>query len=138
MSSFSNQFAYVSFHKSSVKEKVRDYVIKFNTLQRNIENIIPKTIQLIEKLIYSFSAKRIFARLIAKVNFVHFNHLTNEQTCRSYYFPSYKTEKIEDIEDFYVRHLTKIASRLDSFNENGSNLIIENIESIFIQMMIVS
>ena len=138
MSSFSNEFAYVCFHKSSAKEKVRDYVVKFNTLQRNIEEIIPKTTELIEKFISSFDAKRIFGRLIAKVNFIHFNHLTDEQTRRTYHFPSYKTEQIEDVEDFYVRHLLKIASRLDSFNENGSNLIIENIESVFIQLTIVS
>ena len=69
-----------------------------------------------------------------KVNFIHFNSQSDEQSLRTYYFPSYKAEQIEDVEDFYVRHMTKIASRLDSFNHNGSNLVIENVECIFIQL----
>lgn len=138
MASFSNQFAYVCLHKTSLKERVRDYALKFNSLKRNMEDIIPETIWLIENLIKSIGLKRMCGRLIAKVNFVHFNSLTDEQTRRTYYFPSYKSEEIDDVEDFYVRHLTKIASRLDSFNENGSNLVIENIECIFIQLTIMS
>ena len=138
MSSFSNQFAHLSLHKTSLKEKVRDYALKFNSTQQNIEEIIPETISLIENFLQSFNVKQICGRLIAKVNFIHFNSTTNEQTQRSYYFPSYKAEIIENVEDFYVRHLTKIASRLDSFNVNGSNLIIENIECIYIQLTIMS
>lgn len=138
MTSFSNEFAYVCHHKTSVKEKVRDYVIKFNTLQRSIENVIPETFELIEQLIQSLNAQKILARLIAKVNFIHFNSFSDEQSLRTYYFPSYKSEQIEDVEDFYERHMTKIASRLDSFNENGSNLIIQNIECIFIQFSIMT
>ena len=134
MSSFSNQFAYVCHHKTSIKEKVKDYVIKFNTVQQDIESIIPETFELIEQLFHSLDAKKICARLIAKVNFIHFNSLTDEQSLRTYYFPSYKSEQIEDVEDFFVRHMTKIASRLDSFNQNGSNLVIENVECIFIQL----
>ena len=134
MTSFSNQFAYVCHHKTSIKEKVRDYVIKFNTLQQDIERIIPETFELMEQLIQSLDGKKICARLIAKVNFIHFNSQSDEQSLRTYYFPSYKAEQIEDVEDFYVRHMTKIASRLDSFNHNGSNLVIENVECIFIQL----
>ena len=134
MTSFSNHFAHVCYHKTSVKEKVRDYVIRFNTLQRDIECIIPETLELMVQLIQSLDVKKISARLIAKVNFIHSNSLTDEQSLRTYYFPSYKSEQIEDLEDFYIRHMTKIASRLDSFNQNGSNLLIENVEAIFIQL----
>ena len=138
MTSFSNEFAYLTLHKTSLKEKVRDYVLKFNGIQRNIEDIIPETIGLIENFIQSLNVKQICGRLISKINFIHFNSMTNEQTRRSYHFSSYKTEVIENVEDFYVRHLTKIASRLDSFNENGSNLLIENIECIYIQLTITT
>lgn len=138
MTSFNNPFACVCHHKSSKLGKCHDYVIKFNTVHSSIDDIIPETCDLIEQLIHSLKATKIFARLIAKVNFQHFNSRTNEQSSRSYHFPSYQSEEIVDVEDFYVRHMTKIASRLDSFNENGSNLVIENIECIYIQLSIIS
>ena len=138
MTSFSNQFAHVCHHKTSVKGRVQDFIIKFNTLQRDIENIIPETFELIDKLFHSLEVRRICARLIAKVNFKHVNVISNEQTSRTYHFPSYQSEQIVDPLDFYVRHMTKIASRLDSFTENGSNLTIDCIECIFIQLTITA
>ena len=136
MTSFNNHFGCVCHHKSSKWGKCHDYVIKFNTLQHSIEYIIPETCDLIQQLIHSFKATKILGRLIAKVNFQHFNSQTNDQSSRSYHFTSYQSEEIVDVEDFYVRHMTKIASRLDTFNQNGSNLIIENIECIYIQLSI--
>lgn len=63
------------------------------------------------------------ARLIAKVNMIHFNTTTNETCERSYHFASYKSEIVDDCNEFYQRHMMKIASRMDSFNQNGSNCL---------------
>ena len=138
MISFNNQFAYICHHKSSKWDIAHDYVIKFNTVQRSIDQIIPETFELVEQLMNSLKFSRVKARLIAKINFDHFNPQTHEQSSRSYHFSSYQSEVIDDLEDFYVRHMTKIASRLDTFNENGSNLVIKDIECIYMQLTIIS
>ena len=138
MTSFNNHFACLCHHKSSKRDIAQDYVIKFNTVQRCVEEIVPDTLELVEQLINSLKATRMKARLIAKINFDHFNPETHEQSSRSYHFPSYQSEEIDDVEDFYVRHMTKIASRLDTFNKNGSNLVIKNIECIYIQLTMLS
>ena len=39
-------------------------------------------------------------------------------------------EKVYDVQEFYERHTTKIAERLQNFNYEGSNLLIQNIAHI--------
>ena len=134
MSTFSNSFACLCHHKTSLKGTVQDFVINFNKAQYHIENIIWETAELIQQLVASFKGKRVRGRLIAKVNFIHFNSETNTEEIRPYHFPSYRAEEIEDVEEFFVGHMTKIASRLDSFHKNGSNLRIKNIEHIHIEL----
>ena len=136
MSTFSNSFASLSYYKSSLKGTVEDYVISFNATQFVIEDTIWETSELVHKLIASFKGKRVFGRLIAKINFVHFNSETNQEEIRHYHFPSYRAEEIEDVDEFFVGHMTKIASRLDTFTSNGSNLVIKNIERIHIQLSV--
>ena len=139
MNSFSNSFACLSHHKSSLRGVVQDYVLNFNSLQFQIEDtIVTATLELIEQLVSSLNGKRVLGRLVAKVNYTHINSLTNETSDRAYHFPSYSLEEIEDVEDFYTRHMTKIIMRMDSFNNNGSNLMIKNIEHIHIQLSIKS
>ena len=137
MFSFSNDFANINHYKTSIKGRVQDFIIKFNEMQYSIENVVGITSHLFQCLISSFDGKRIKARLIAKVNFTQINPSTGEDDDRSYYFPSYSAEGITyDAEEFFIRHMTKISSRLDFFNTNGSNLIIKNIEQINIQLSI--
>lgn len=124
-------------HKASHRGVVQDFIINFNATQSNIEDILWETVELIQQLIYSFNGNRVKARLIAKVNFTHLNPVNENETIRYYHFPSYQTEEIEDVEDFIVRHLTKIASRIDAFNHEGSNLVIKNIEHIHIQLTVL-
>ena len=56
---------------------------------------------------------------------------------RFYHFSSYQSEKVYDVNDFFERHMTKIASRFDSFNTNGSNLLIKNIAHIHVLLTLV-
>ena len=138
MSSFINSHACLSHHKTSIRGKVQDYVISFNENQHDLNEIVNQTSQLVEQLFSSFSGKRVSGRLIAKVNFTHFNSETQQVSNRAYHFPSYATEEVNDVEDFFIRHMMKIASRMDSFNVNGSNLVIKNIEHIHIQLTFLS
>ena len=132
--SFRNDCAYLNFHKQSLKGVVQDYQISFNEEQSNIERIVPLTLDLFQQLVHSMQDKApLHVRLIAKVNFIHLNNLTLKEDKRSYHFVSYKMERVDDVDDFYQRHMQKIASRLDSFNVNGSNLLIKNIPHIHIQ-----
>lgn len=133
---FANSFASLCHHKTSIKGIVQDYVIKFNESQLAIENIISKTTELVKQLIDAFNGKQVLGRLVAKVNFIHLNSITQEEEIRTYHFPSFSVEKIVDVEDFFVKHMTKIGNRLHSFNTNGSNLIIKNIEHIHVQLTV--
>lgn len=138
MACFSNSFACLKHHKTSLKGTVKDYVFNFNLVEYHLESIVQKTATLLHQLIDSYDGKHLLGRLIAKVNFVHINPMTNEEELRPYHFASYKSEKIEDVDEFYVSHMKKIASRLDTFTSNGSNLVIRNIEHIHIQLSVVS
>lgn len=137
MSIICNSFAWLAHHKTSLKGAVQDYMISFNSEQTDIQHVLWETVELIQKLVSSFNGKRIVGRLIAKINFVHFNPETNREELRSYHFPSYKAQEIKYVEDFFVDHMNKIGSRLDAFNMNGSNLVIKNIEHIHIQLSIL-
>lgn len=138
MSSFTNAHACLSHHKTSIRGKIQDYVISFNQNQHDLNEIVNQTCELVEQLFSSFSGKRVSGRLIAKVNFTHFNSETGQDSNRAYHFPSYQSEEVIDVEDFFTMHMMKIASRLDSFNVNGSNLVIKNIEHIHIQLTFLS
>lgn len=134
MSIICNSFAWLCHHKTSLRRAVQDFIISFNSVQSDIENVIWETVELIQKLVSSFNGKRLAGRLIAKINFLHINPETNREEVRSYHFTSYKSEEIENVEEFFVRHMSKIAHRLEMFAKNGSNLVIKNIEHIHIQL----
>lgn len=132
--SFRNECSYLNFYKKSLKGVTEDYQISFNEDQHNIERIVPLTLDLFQQLLDSLQDKApVHARLVAKVNFIHLNNVTQEEKERAYHFASYRSEHVDDVENFYRRHMKKIASRLDSFNVNGSNLLIKNIAHIHIQ-----
>ena len=134
MTSFSTSFACLQHHKDSLRGKVKDYVISFNNPQQDIEAMTEDTFEVVRQLFLTFNDRRICGRLVAKVDYFQLNSEQQTVNERSYHFPSYSSEEIEDVYDFFVRHMTKIASRMDSFNANGSNLLIKKIEHIHIQL----
>ena len=136
--SIQNNYAYVNPYKQSFKGKITDYTITFNENQTDIQQILYITRDLFEQLIQSFPNNDIYARLVAKVSFQHFNNFNNENEERFYHFASYSTEKVVQPNEFFDRHMTKIASRLDAFNENGSNLLLKGIPRIHILLSLLS
>ena len=136
--SFRNDCAYLNFYKESLKGTIQDYQISFNEEQDTIEKIVPLTLDLFQQLVKSMEGKPpLYARLVVKVKFFHVNYVTSRTEERSYHFSSYKSERVNDVNDFYQRHMEKIAERLQAFNMNGSNLLIKNIEHIHIQCSFV-
>ena len=131
---FANDFCDLNFHKQSLKGRVQDYVISFYENQTDFSAILDKTLDLFLKLYENFNDQRILVRLIAKLNFYHMNEASGVREERSYHFTSYSSETVDDPYKFFHRHMQKIVSRLDSFNANGSNLLIKNIEHIHIQI----
>ena len=129
---FRNDCASLRFYNQSIRGKVQDFVISFEEYQKDLELVMRLTFDLFDQLIKSFKGKTITARLVAKVNFHHLSKEGNETDERAYHFSSYSSEKIDNVQDFFKRHMEKIASRLDSFNSNGSNLLIKNIEHLHI------
>ena len=135
--SFHNDCAFLEFHQLSAKGIFQDFIISFNEEQTSIRQVLKITLDLFQQLVEKFTDKLISARLIAKVNFIHINNVTNEIEERFYHFASYKSEKVYDANEFFTRHMTKIASRLDSFNVNGSNLLLKNIAHIHVVLTLL-
>ena len=136
---FRNDCAYLTFHKQSFKGRIQDYQISFNEEQKDIKKIVPLTLSLLQQFVKSVEDKPpLHARLVAKVNFIHVNPMMNEVEERSYHFASYRMERVDDVEDFYQRHMQKITERLHTFNQNGSNLLMKNIAHIHIQCNFVN
>ena len=134
MTSFSTSFACLQHHKDSLRGKVKDYVISFNEPQQDIEAMTEATFEVVQQLFLTFNDRRVYGRLVAKVDYIQMNYEQGIMNERSYHFPSYSREEIEDVHDFFVKHMMKIASRMESFNANGSNLLIKKIEHIHIQL----
>lgn len=134
MMSFHNKHAFLTFHKASLKGVIQDYVINFHEDECDMQLVIAHSSDLFQQLMDTFKDKKVFARLVAKVNFFHFNDAQEIISERSYHFPSFSSEEVIDVSDFFKLHMLKIASRLDSFNSNGSNLLIKNIQHIHMQL----
>lgn len=133
----SNDCAYLKFYKESLKGTVQDYCISFYSEQDDFSFIINKTKTLFEKLVDNFSHAKLKARLVAKLNFSHFNSEKDMTEERSYHFPSYTAEEVVDPKTFFIRHMLKICSQLDNFNSRGSNLLLQNIEHIHILLTLL-
>jgi hypothetical protein len=128
---FHNDCSHLDFYRQAFNGRVQDFIVTFNEEQKDIQQVLRLSSDLFKHLIQSFPNRNISARLVAKVNFLHVNNLTGEFENRVYHFSSYRTENVDnDIDDFFLRHMMKIASRLDTFNVNGSNLLIKNIEHL--------
>ena len=134
---FSNDCAFLNFHKQSLKGRVQDYVISFHNETADFTSILTKTSELFQRLCEAYVERSISARLVAKVNFYHINTVTGDREERDYHFPSLTSERVIVPDEFFHRHSQKIVSRMDNFVSNGSNLLIKNIEHIHIQLSFI-
>ena len=135
MLSFSNEFGGINYHKSSLRGAVIDYIITFNEHQNDLQTIIQKTYEIFQELFKYYERKRIKARLIVKANYIRPTRSDDEDTTTlGIHFPSLQSEEVSDVEDFFNRHMSKILTRMDTFHEKGSNLILENIEYVYIEL----
>ena len=130
--SFSNDCGILNFHRQSLKGVVQDYVITFHKEQIDMESIIDNTNSLFLDLMKTFTDKIVMGRIVAKI---HFNHIGKEEIeDRFFHFGSYSMEVVENPNEFFKRHMSKIAERLNAFNCHGSNLVIKTISHIHIQL----
>ena len=126
---FSNNDANISLHKTSTHNVVEDYIISFNETQCDIDCVIKCTQNMFRQLVAHFGDRYLLkGRLVAKAVYEH----DQRRDERSYHFPSYRVELIDDPDKFYERHIDKIASRMEDFHVNGSNLTFKRIEHIHI------
>lgn len=130
--SFSNDCGTLHFHKQSLKGAVQDYVINFHKDETDIEAVIDDASALFLELMNTFSDSIVMARLVAKIHFSHFGKEKVED--RFFHFTSYSMEVVDNPEEFFKRHMIKIAERLNAFNHHGSSLVIEAISDIHIQL----
>lgn len=128
---FSNDFATLTLYKH-FRNRVNDYVIRFHSEQKDIQVIVQHTFDIVKALcdMYHNDGKMISGRMIAYVTYFH---IEKEEEVR-YFHASYRTEKIDNIESFFTRHMQKICERMDDFNRQGSNLLIKCIPEIHIHI----
>lgn len=131
---FSNDRGTLHFHRRSLKGTIQDYVINFHKNETNIETVISDASSLFQELMNALSDRSVKARLVMKIQFSHFGK--EEVENRYFHFASYSLEKVDHPEEFFKRHMGKIAQRLDAFNHHGSSLVIEAISDIHIQLCI--
>lgn len=136
MGGICNDRCKLEFYKESVRGHVRDYIISFNDNETSIEEVIEDSYDLFKKLMETFKNKLVKVRLIAKIEFAAIKD-GKEMEIRHYHFTSYQAEYVEDCEEFFKRHMLKIASRLSEFNKNGSNLVMKRICDCHIALTIV-
>lgn len=130
-----NEHCDLKFHRQSQCGIVRDYIISFKNEESNIEVIVQKTSDIFLELMDVFKDCKIKARLVADIEF---EKMIGDNDDVRYHFGSYSSEWVGDPEMFYERHMCKIISRLDNFNERGSNLILKKVNHIHIQLAILS
>ena len=133
-----NAFGNLCFHRQSLRGAVQDYIISFNEEECDIQTMVHKTYDLFEILMQRFNDKVVKARLIAQVNYLRLNDQHEVTGEEDYHFASYSLEEVTNLKDFYERHMCKIASRMDSFHQHGSRLMISHIKHIHIALTITS
>ena len=130
MKEFTNDYGKLCFHKQSLRGAVLDYVIHFNHQVNDLDIVVGETFQLFEQLHQTLNVYK--ARLIAECEYIRLNDDHEIIDRVTHHFASYQAETVFDAEDFYTRHMQKIASRMDTFNQNGSNLLLHAIKHIHI------
>lgn len=129
----SNTFGNICRYGESARGAVQDFIINFNEAQCDIDYILSQTLDLFHQFIETFNGRLLKGRLIAMVKYKH-NDNAGEESERFYHFPSYNSEIISDVNEFYVRHMCKLINRMDAFHRNGSNLILVCIKHIHIHL----
>ena len=133
-----NSFGNLCFHRQSLRGAVQDYIISFEEEECDMETMVYKTYDLFELLLQDFKDKVMKARLIAQVNYLRLNDQHEVTGEEDYHFASYSLEEVADPKEFYKRHMCKIMSRMDSFHQNGSRLMINVIKHIHIALAMTS
>ena len=133
-----NEFGTVAFHRQSLRHVIQDYVITLNEYESDIEAATSKAHDLFKQLMDHFKDVDIKARLIAKMSFIRVNDdlIPMEET--EYHFASYAQERVIDVDDFFVRHMQKIGSRLDEFNDKGSRLLLKGMKHLHISLTVMN
>ena len=134
----SNDCGYVKFHSQSLRGSVIDLIIHFHRDESVIENVLDRTLDLFLYIHEQLKRCTYKARLIAHCEYHRINAVQDVIEKVSYHFASYSAERVTDANAFYARHLQKIASRMDSFHQRGSNLIFQRIKHIHIALSIES
>ena len=131
---FSDDFATLTEYKVSLRKRIVDYVIRFHSEQVDIHLVIKRSFNIVKQLVekYQRKDKTIKGRLVALVNYVH----TVNETSVSYYHPSFQTETIDDVDNFFYTHMLKIVERMENMNRHGSNLLIKNIQEIHLHITV--
>ena len=114
---------------------VQDYILSFHEQECDIELMVAKTYDLFERLIQHYHDQHIRARLVAQVNYMRVDDSHEIIGYEDYHFGSYSLEPVENPPDFYQRHMSKIATRMDSFHQHGSRLLVHAIKHIHIQLV---
>ena len=135
--SFHHSCANLKFHKRSFEGVFQDFIISFDEERTDIFKALNNTYDLFQQLIQTnFKNRTVCVRFVAKINFRPVNQETRKTDERSYHFPSNSCEEVYDVQDFYERHMTKIAECSHDFNE-ASNLLIKNIAHIHILLSLL-
>ena len=133
-----NDCAHLCFHKQSLKGAVIDLIIHFHQDETEIESVVDKTFDLFDHVDRELKSCIYKARLIAECEYQRLNAVQEVIETTSYHFASYSSERVTNAQSFYTRHLEKIASRMDTFHKQGSNLIFQRIKHIHIALSIES
>ena len=135
---FENSSGKLCLHRQSLKGAVQDYIISFNGKVSDINMVVGKTFDLFQQLMNQFKdTHRVKARLVAQVNYLRLDEDHETVANDDYHFASYGSEEVLDVDEFYQRHLSKVSSRMDSFHQNGSRLMINHIRHIHIQLAMI-
>ena len=131
---FSNDFATLTEYRASTRKQLVDYVIRFHSQQIDIQQVIKHTFDIVKQLVemYQHDDKTIKGRMVALVHYV--NVVTEKSV--SYFHSSCQSEIIDNVNDFFYTHMLKIAERMENMNQNGSNLMVENIQEIHLHISV--
>lgn len=132
-----NDHARLCLYKQGLMGSYMDYIIHFNTKQNCIETVINDTWLLVEELCNRYKHRVFKARLIAECEYYKVDEHQDIKATTSYHFASYHSELVHDAYTFYMRHMQKIAARMDTFHENGSNLLLNRIKHIHITLSFI-
>ena len=131
-----NEFGNLCLHARSKRGVVQDYIVTFDQEESNIKSVIDKSYDLFEQLMNHFKDVWIKVRLIAQVNYLRVNENHEVIGQEDFHFASYQAEEVFDAKDFYERHMSKIASRMDGFHQRGSRLLLNRFKHIHIALTV--